>query len=255
MLSSSFVAYFFLLSVWSSLGLDRTDRLLINSDPQALQVQINHLIQELGKTNQEVSYLKSQLSSQHHQISSCAGSTFTVWGKQSCPKVNGTELVYNGFTSGSQYNEKGNGVNTLCLPHDPENLLTSISVSTGNDYAHLYGAEYQFNIGRIQIDDNVPCAVCQTKRASSTIMIPGIERTGRLFVDNGPHGLQVQVDHLLQELNALKSDFNREISYLKSQLATQGQEISTCRGSTYMVWGEKSCPAFNGTEQDDSGNK
>lgn len=41
-----------------------------------------------------------------------------------------------------------------------------------------------------------------------------------------PHGLQVQVDHLLQEL----SDFNREISYLKSQLATQGQEISTCRG-------------------------
>ncbi|XP_052679758.1 short-chain collagen C4-like [Crassostrea angulata] len=173
MLSSSFVAYFLLLSAWSSLGLDRTDRLLINSDPQALQVQINNLIQKLGKTNQEVSYLKSQLSSQHHQISSCAGSTFTVWGKQSCPKVNGTELVYNGFTSGSQYNEKGNGVNTLCLPHDPENLLTSISVSTGNDYAHLYGAEYQFNIGRIQIDDNVPCAVCQTKRASSTIMIPG----------------------------------------------------------------------------------
>lgn len=58
----------------------------------------------------------------------------------------------------------------------------------------------------------------------------GIERTGRLFVDNDLHGLQVQVDHLLQELNALKSDFNREISYLKSQLATQGQEISTCRG-------------------------
>lgn len=78
-----------------------------------------------------------------------------------------------GFTSGSQYNEKGNGVNTLCLPHDPENLLTTISVSTGNDYAHLYGAEYQFNIGRIHIDDNVPCAVCRTKMASSTIMIPG----------------------------------------------------------------------------------
>uniref|UniRef100_K1QX34 Uncharacterized protein n=1 Tax=Magallana gigas TaxID=29159 RepID=K1QX34_MAGGI len=46
------------------------------------------------------------------------------------------------FTSGSQYNEKGNGVNILCLPHDPENLLTTIWVSTGNDYAHLYGAEY-----------------------------------------------------------------------------------------------------------------
>lgn len=78
-----------------------------------------------------------------------------------------------GFTSGSQYNEKGNGVNTLCLPHDPENLLTTISVSTGNDYAHLYGAEYQLNIGRVRIDDNVPCAVCRTTMASSTIMIPG----------------------------------------------------------------------------------
>lgn len=78
MLSSSFMAYFILLSVWSSLGLDRTDRLLINTDPQALQVQINHLIQELGKTNQEVSYLKSQLSSQHHQISSCAGMSSSI---------------------------------------------------------------------------------------------------------------------------------------------------------------------------------
>lgn len=78
MLSSSFVAYFLLLSAWSSLGLDRNDRLLINSDPQALQVQINNLIQELGKTNQEVSYLKSQLSSQHHQISSCAGMSYSI---------------------------------------------------------------------------------------------------------------------------------------------------------------------------------
>lgn len=78
MLSSSFVAYFLLLSAWSSLGLDRTDRLLINSDPQALQVQINNLIHELGKTNQEVSYLKSQLSSQHHQISSCAGMSYSI---------------------------------------------------------------------------------------------------------------------------------------------------------------------------------
>lgn len=52
----------------------------------------------------------------------------------------------------------------------------------------------------------------------------GIERTGRLLIDNEPNGLQLQVDHLMQELNALKKNTNREISYLKSQLATQGQE-------------------------------
>lgn len=57
----------------------------------------------------------------------------------------------------------------------------------------------------------------------------GKERTRRLFMDNDPHGLQVQVDHLIQEMNALKSETNREISYLKSQLATQGKEISSCR--------------------------
>lgn len=84
-----------------------------------------------------------------------------------------TLFHYTGITGGRQYNEKGNGVSTLCLPHDPENLLTSISVTTGTDYAHLYGAEYQFNIGRVHMDEDVPCAVCRTKMASSTIMIPG----------------------------------------------------------------------------------
>lgn len=68
----------------------------------------------------------------------------------------------------------------------------------------------------------------------------GIERTERLLIDNDPNNLQVQVDHLMQELNALKSDANREISYLKSQLATQGLAISTCRGNfrkpSEIIW-------------------
>lgn len=68
----------------------------------------------------------------------------------------------------------------------------------------------------------------------------GIGRTERLLIDNDPNSLQVQVDHLMQELNALKSDANREISYLKSQLATQGLAISTCRGNfrkpSEIIW-------------------
>ncbi|XP_052679114.1 short-chain collagen C4-like [Crassostrea angulata] len=105
-------------------------------------------------------------------ISGYTGSTYIIWGKHSCPAVHGTKEVYNGYVGGSQYNEKGNGANTLCLPHDPDRLPYGISLPARNDYAHLFGGEYQLNIHHVRISENVPCAVCRTNIASSTIMIP-----------------------------------------------------------------------------------
>ncbi|XP_061179342.1 uncharacterized protein LOC133187966, partial [Saccostrea echinata] len=102
-----------------------------------------------------------------------SGPTFTIWGKNACPNVNGTEMVYNGFTGGKSYSEKGGGANTLCLPHNPEKLPYGISVIDGDDFGHLYGAEYQFSVHRVHIQEDVPCAVCRVKMASSSIMIPG----------------------------------------------------------------------------------
>ncbi|XP_061179344.1 uncharacterized protein LOC133187967 [Saccostrea echinata] len=101
--------------------------------------------------------------------------TFIIWGKKTCPKVNGTEVVYEGITAGKQYSDTGDGVNTLCLPHDPENLPQSLSVSVpaSDDYGYLYGAEYQMTMQRVRISEDVPCAVCRVKMASSSIMIPG----------------------------------------------------------------------------------
>ena len=78
-----------------------------------------------------------------------------------------------GVAGGGQYNEDGNGANTLCLPHDPEHPPFSISVAEGDDYAHLYGSEYRLNLHRVHSPEDVPCAVCRTHMASSTIMVPG----------------------------------------------------------------------------------
>ena len=78
-----------------------------------------------------------------------------------------------GIAGGGQYDENGDGANTLCLPHDPEHVPFSITVAVGDDYAHLYGSEYRLNIGRVHSPEDVPCAVCHSHLASSTIMVPG----------------------------------------------------------------------------------
>ncbi|XP_022301151.2 uncharacterized protein LOC111109364 [Crassostrea virginica] len=167
------ILFLLFLGTKSLLSLERADRLLINSDPQAFQEQISHLTQELNTLYSEINDLRTQVATQNKVISSSRGSTFIIWGKNSCPAVNGTEKVYNGVAGGGQYNEDGNGANTLCLPHDPEHPPFSISVAEGDDYAHLYGSEYRLNLHRVHSPEDVPCAVCRTHLASSTIMVPG----------------------------------------------------------------------------------
>lgn len=77
-----------------------------------------------------------------------------------------------GVIGGKIYSEKGSGVTTLCLPHDPDPVPSNFSSSVhSNLYANIWGAEYQFNFRNIAINDDPPCAVCQVQR-STTIMIP-----------------------------------------------------------------------------------
>lgn len=78
-----------------------------------------------------------------------------------------------GIAAGGQYSESGNGANTHCLPHDPERFPFGITLASGDDYAHLYGAEYRLDMGRVHSPEDVPCALCRTKITSSTIMFPG----------------------------------------------------------------------------------
>ena len=72
------------------------------------------------------------------------------------------------------YNEKGNGVNALCLPHDPQSAPADFpsGLDAAAGVAHLFGSEYQYTYKNIAVDDDVPCSVCRVQTASAVLMIP-----------------------------------------------------------------------------------
>ena len=99
------------------------------------------------------------------------GATYIRWGKNSCPGIAGTELVYSGIAGGSWYNQDGGGTNFLCLPKDPE-YSTTLSYFPGRqDHSSIHGAEYQFPRQGTH-DHNVPCAVCRVSTRPTVVMIP-----------------------------------------------------------------------------------
>lgn len=59
------------------------------------------------------------------------------------------------------------------MPHDPVSLPSDFPTTTySSSYAILYGAEYQFTYKNVAINDDVPCAICTVKPATTTMMIP-----------------------------------------------------------------------------------
>ncbi|XP_062572588.1 short-chain collagen C4-like [Saccostrea cucullata] len=164
---------------WFFFGTGSTEekRLLLN-DPQQMQSEIHALQQEVEHfrvQKQEMADLKQRFELLESS-SKKSGSIYTRWGKHSCPKLNGTELVYEGTAGGSHFLEKGNGANTLCLPHDPELLPDHFPLSsnplTTLGFGHIYGGEYEFSLRNMVKNDDVPCAVCHAKMATSSMMIP-----------------------------------------------------------------------------------
>ena len=91
---------------------------------------------------------------------------YTRWGKSTCP--DSATLLYSGKVGGSLAG-RGGASNFLCMPPDPEYMLESRGGEQGHNY--VYGTEYQRPIvGRS--NGNVPCAVCQVKDQTSSLMIP-----------------------------------------------------------------------------------
>ena len=75
-----------------------------------------------------------------------AGVTYIRWGKNSCPNVTGTQLVYEGRAGGSVYSNPGGGAEKLCLPVDPDYIDAPQSTSATR-YSTLHGVEYQMYSG------------------------------------------------------------------------------------------------------------
>ena len=95
--------------------------------------------------------------------------TYIRWGNSTCPY--GADTIYSGVVAGSWYGHEGAAVDPLCLPPDPQYLL---SLAGYQNWATLYGAEYE--IGGTPLDHsnnrNVPCALCQVYGRTNKIMIP-----------------------------------------------------------------------------------
>ena len=151
--------------------------LLKNVSAQTIQAQIikdglsNHS-SEIQRLNNDISILQKGI-----KLGS-SGSTYTRWGRKSCPDVNGTDLVYSGFAAGSYFTESGGAANYICLSPDPD--WDHYNDSHDAYGARVYGAEYQSDgiekldqfLGRNVEDEDVPCSVCRTSRPT-VIMIPG----------------------------------------------------------------------------------
>ncbi len=101
------------------------------------------------------------------------GVVYTRWGRTICPSTPGTELVYKGIAGGSHFTHRGGGSNYLCLPHDPQYLLSYQAGSYVSSY--LYGVEYEtYRPGPLHsmLQHNVPCAVCHVTVRAAVLMLP-----------------------------------------------------------------------------------
>ena len=102
------------------------------------------------------------------------GTTYVRWGRKKCPG-NGSETTYDGFAAGSYFNDYGGASSMLCLTPEPE--FENYDDAKLNAGGRIYGTEYGnskpnlFTKSKYQQD--VPCAVCEVKRRSSTMMVPG----------------------------------------------------------------------------------
>ena len=158
------------------------------------EAQVTSLANELSNNQANVSTLTNNLLKQEAEITalkndklrlqsggSSSGSTYVRWGKKSCPSINGTTLVYSGYAAGSLYSNTGGAANHLCLSPDP---IWDHYTNARDAVARVYGVEYKFRhndadklrhtafFGKRLDDQNAPCSVCQTQRATM-LMIPG----------------------------------------------------------------------------------
>ncbi len=100
---------------------------------------------------------------------SSGGVVYTRWGRTTCPSTPGTELLYAGQVGGTHHHVRGGGANFLCMPNDPEYVLSHRDGIT--DFARIGGVEYGTTLTGTY-DHIVPCAVCYVSSRVVKMMIP-----------------------------------------------------------------------------------
>ena len=79
--------------------------------------------------------------------------------------------MYAGRAGGSNYENRGGGGNPQCLPSNPNFYKT---ISGSQNYAYMYGAEYEETNRLVANSHNrdVPCAVCYVPTRGTLYMMP-----------------------------------------------------------------------------------
>ena len=62
--------------------------------------------------------------------------TYIRWGNSTCP--HGADTIYSGVVAGSWYDHTGAAVDPLCLPPDPQYLLSKDGYQ---NWVEIYGSE------------------------------------------------------------------------------------------------------------------
>ena len=147
-----------------------------HTDNQILKSELKGNISQLESTYQNnISRLESEnlalnsalktLTSKIYSVESEKGALYVRWGRTTCPAINGTEMVYTGYSGGSYYAHHGAAANHLCMPKDPE-FLPDITA-----HAHVFGTEYDQNFVPNIENNDAPCSVCKSQR-TSILMLP-----------------------------------------------------------------------------------
>ena len=105
------------------------------------------------------------------------GALYTHWGRTTCPRTPGTELVYAGRMGGSIYSQRGGASNHLCMPDTPDYASYTPGVQGASP---IHGAEFETSSGNPNIagplssfhNQNIPCAVCSTSTRGQVMMLP-----------------------------------------------------------------------------------
>ena len=173
--------------------------------------------------------------------------TYVRWGRSTCPATPGTEILYSGKAAGSRFDQPGGGANYLCMPLTVQYAGFQPGVQINR--AFLYGLDYAIIEGPLVAVNGLdpPCAVCQIRDKSSTLMIPGrltcpkgwtleysgylmstlsfFPRTTYLCVDGEPEAFQDSVDDIVNV--GLFSHVEASCSTLPCPPYEEGKEV-TC---------------------------
>ena len=116
-------------------------------------------------------------------------------------------LFFAGIVGGQHYSHSGGGSNILCLPMNPN---WGNYTAEGEETQYIYGGEYEISAynsfstvglfsnvnSKALHDHNIPCAVCQTLKPATIMMLPArkncyagwtLEYTGYLMSSHYGH--------------------------------------------------------------------